>query len=725
MDFDVIQNCQISMIRFLKFFQQNLRPVPGELGLAWYGTGEADLWAVQSNLNVAGGLAVLAAEPEELPGAPMSRDEIGEYALKLFRYALATHCTGHRKAANGQNWGRQWITVLGLERSAHAFHYLLSHMAQEEKEAFALLRCAEADFLADNAYEVLADVDGFSGKNKPESNIWNGCFLLRTASDMPEHPHAEAWREKSSRLLLNGISVGADASSSVLYGGKTLSQWHAGANFTDAFSLDHHGYMNVGYSVICLSNIAYMCRYFELRYQTPPPEVMLHAEELWRLVRNFIFPDGRLLRIGGDTRARYTYCQCYLLPALLMARDRFNDPGASKLLQGYLALLNEEQKLGSDGGFYSRRLAAMKRRSRFYYCRLESDPFAALSFVLDSCRRQAPEVESAPSPHGSGGKEFQWKDDYHNALLIRNKESCRSFVRAACGGMNTLCLPTEKSSFAEWHRNMAGWFDLCVPVERMQADCQNFSGGFTVFASGKIWDEKPWGEGQSPISALDELYAAAALPDGKSMICYHKVTALCEITLPHGWKSLYLRIPNDIFNGEKRLYAGENFRQELAGNPARSEVIETGSCMLTCDGSLFLRSVSGESFKISRTSRQNVLLSCGLSSLYADEIVMDCPAAPPMLAPGDVLFERAWLIAVSGKPAEGDVSMHKEGRLLVFALPGYDGKEYRMVLNPTQNGEMADFNDFIDCSSLESCRMRLFAPRSVTLLHAGTQERKR
>ena len=316
------------MTPFLSFLRQTVRPVGNEL--AYYGTGESAHWPVQSNFNVAGALGVLATTPHELP---VSKDELLETALRLFRYNLATHITGSRPATDGKSWGNTWIAILGLERMTHGINALEPFFSSADRDRFRTLRLNESDWLL-SEYPVVAGMTASSGKNKPESNIWNGGFLLRAAMDYPDAPNRDAYLEKACSFLLNGLSHPLDAASETMFHGKPLREWHKGFNFTPGYSLDHHGYMNVGYSVICLSNLAMLHFNFKERGQTPPPELYHHVRDLWDVVRNFIFADGRLLRIGGDTRARYCYCQNYLLPILLFVQDLFGETdSASKEAQ--------------------------------------------------------------------------------------------------------------------------------------------------------------------------------------------------------------------------------------------------------------------------------------------------------------------------------------------------------------------------------------------------------
>lgn len=335
--------------KFLDFVKrEQLREAPENL--LYYGTGEAAHWPVQSNLNIAASFAVAGAVEED--------QEKIDIALKLFRYSFRTHLAGDMCCSCGGKWGRHWISVLGLERAAHAINAIEKYFTSQDLELYRRVRESEADFLL--SYEVLAGMNGKEGKNKPESNVWNGGFLWRCALDYPDSPEVEKWKEKGTKLLLNGISAVEDAQSDKIYEGKPLREWHVGPNFTPNYSLDHHGYMNTGYSFVTLSNVAMLHFNFKQKNQTPPEALYLHAADLWKVIKNFIFDDGRMLRIGGYNRMRYAYCQWYMIPAMLFAADCLGDADALALSRNCLELLNKEQTFNGDGSFSSKRLEALK-----------------------------------------------------------------------------------------------------------------------------------------------------------------------------------------------------------------------------------------------------------------------------------------------------------------------------------------------------------------------------
>ncbi|MHB8997579.1 MAG: hypothetical protein ACYC63_20225, partial [Armatimonadota bacterium] len=350
-------------------------PQRPELGC--FGTGY-NSWGVQTNQKYLGALAVLASDAatdEQAVGC--SREALLDKALRALRFSLASHVSGDHHCTDGTQWGHTWISGLGIERMMHGVQAIEAELTDADREGLARVICSEADWLLD--LPTQGTLWARDGGNKPESNIWNGAICARAAALAPDHPHVAAWMEKAHLNFLNGISTPADALDETVIAGKPLHEWHVGANFFPNYALDHHGYLNVGYMVICLSNIAMLHYGFTHQGMTPPESLYHHASDLWQVVRNFIFPDGRLARIGGDTRQRYCYCQDYLLPTLLFAANHFGDENALAMETGALGLIQQEQAHNADGSFLSRRLQTIRETNPYYYTRLESDKAVVLS----------------------------------------------------------------------------------------------------------------------------------------------------------------------------------------------------------------------------------------------------------------------------------------------------------------------------------------------------------
>lgn len=634
------------MIPFLRALPQFLRTPEGQAELFYYGTGESASWAVQSNMNICAALAVLSEEPDFERCNPLfSRGEVREIALKLFRYAMRTHVTGDLKATDGRQWGRHWISVLGAERMAHGMNILEPYMSAKDKARYKAFRLAEAEWLL-NEYPVQA---GFPlESNKPESNIWNGGFLLRAALDYPETPHAEQYREKACAFLLNGISVPSDSKSCRLFRGKPLNRWFVGANFTENYSLNHHGYMNIGYMAVCLSNIAMLHFNFRERGQTPPPELYYHAEELWRSLKIFLWEDGRLMRIGGDSRSRYTYCQCFLIPVLLFAAEHFGDRDAARMEQEWLKVVEQELNDNTDGSYFGKRLSSIRDISWFYYSRLESDLFLALSCGAYWRRRFA-----IPQPSRQIEKQnVVWSEPLHGAVLIRRGNVARSWVRNASQGQNGLCVPLNDSSFGEWQGNLLGHItgNLIGYRENAEGEVKLIQEGFLYSGKTALEECLPMGEGEQRYKVAEVRIGVAALPDGKTMLIAQRCKVVKETTL-RGIDPLYCEIPNDVFNGYCREYRGGRFHAFLPMLESGSEeIVDTGECCLNVDNklSVFLLG-GGKSLKIVRPGRRNVLLCKAsppeMGSLYADLITVDPVRKTRRYCPGEVLFDAVYAVS--------------------------------------------------------------------------------
>ena len=665
--------------KFLPFAKQEIRDVDKKH--AYYGTGEAAHWAVQSNFNVAGGMAILAEQTQD----PVIEKEARELALKLFRYNLYSHKTGPLKNSCGEEWGGSWISILGLERMAAGQLALEPYLTKKDQTAFRKLRCFEADWLVEN-YPAVASIDGIFGSgNKPESNYWNASFLFKTAMDYPDCPNREVYLDKACALFLNSISIPSDEKSNKKFRGKTLKEWYVGPNFTENYSLDHHGYMNVGYSIITLSHAAYLYFYCKSRGWEMPEEAKHHVKDLWEVVKHFIFPDGRLLRIGGDTRARYCYCQMYLLPILLMMQDCSGEKPDAGLEQGMAELLRFEQNVNGNGSFFGKRLDDMSYQSRYYYTRLESDPFAALAFaayVRSHWKMLQPGAKNVKS------ESAVWSDDFHGADMVRSETVVRSIVRRAGEGPMVLALPLDSSDLAEWHGNGHAQYEgHFVAQDFPEMFRKSFSGGFINSGKVDFIEAGPWGEGEGRYHILQSKSACAALPDGKSMIVLEHVHVLKEHSLAT-FRSIGWQVPNDIFNGELRTYKGENFTRTVRRRSGEG-VIDTKSRWVNVDDKISLvLGYGADSFKIysSPEDRGNLKYCRQMTSLHLNEIcgtVENTPRVRRM--PGDTLADTGYAVIAGSSAAEGRKYSLKqlpaEGMLRAVEFTSPDGSRWQFAAN--------------------------------------------
>ncbi|HHN45909.1 MAG TPA: hypothetical protein ENN09_00570, partial [Planctomycetes bacterium] len=550
----------------------------GFLGAGCFGTGY-DNWGVQTNQKYLAAMATLAADGHE-----RARDRF----RKALRFSLSTHVTGAHRCTDGRQWGRTWISALGIERMMHGVEAMEGQLSDDEQRLLRTVITDEADHQL--TAPVLAGQWAKDGRNKPESNIWNGAVCTRAALMYPDHPHRAAWMERAHLFLINGISLPADAEDNSIAAGKPVRERHVGANFFPHFALDHHGYLNTGYMVICLSNIAmlhYSCRMCRQK----PPETLYHnARGLWNLVRLLVADDGRLLRIGGDTRIRYCYCQDYLIPTLIFAADFWGDARAAALVPKAVELAKHEQECGSDGGFLSARLGEIRRANPYYYTRLESDRAVSLSMAAAWLNRfELPPPDETPL-------EGAWLEQEHGAVLHRSTKRFVSWSWRAAETPQGLCLPTSNSSLAEWMENLAG---SVQPSGRggcrrlKTCSIRAFDGGFIT--SGEIIDgaDVVLDEGWKAAETARHILVFSALPDGRTAVRLERAELPPRRVYVAGWAGVKLEIPNDLFNGGKRRYAGTNGVIELASHEGARRLVGLDSKWVCVDGAIGLVLVYG------------------------------------------------------------------------------------------------------------------------------------
>lgn len=687
--------CNSMLSRWIPSARKHLYAIPGQNALACYGMGASDNWCVQTNQKAFAALAVLSADPglDEV-SAGMGRDEMSDWALKLLRFSLRSHEGGEATCTDGKRWGPTWISPLGIERMMHGVEALSPRLTPADHEALRRVLTAECDWLADHYPLVAHPSDG--AKNHPESNLWIGCLLHRTALMVPDSPRASVYRERGTAFLVNSISIPSDAQCTDALEGRRVSDWHVGANFFESFSCNHHGYLNVGYMVICLSNIALFHLWCRAKGLTAPAALSHHAEELWGLVKAFTFPDGRLARIGGDTRVRYCYCQDYALPVWLWARERFGDAQASAFEEGWLALVDREQRANGDGAFLSKRGKALAERSPVYYTRLESDRAMTLSFV-SWCDRHPPAAVSShvdAPPSRAITPPASWSDEYHGACFVRTPRRLASVVWRAAEGPQVLCLDPGQSDLAEWRRNLAGDLVGIGQKNRNEPAAHRYSlfeGGFLNHGLFHAMSANHIAEGSMEERLAEVRLAVAALPDGHTVLVIQHARAMLRAAL-HAVKGVNLCLPNDLFNGSQRVYQGAFGTKKIQGGDLeREEVLDLGGNWVNVDDRLGLVLGYGEgNLQMHRPAGRQLGLvhgpdACG--SLHADSVCAPCRVETSICDRGEVLFDLGCAVS-SDEPATQTRSRANSIARLATPEPlralkalGRDGHEYLLVLN--------------------------------------------
>lgn len=651
--------------QWMKGAEPYLYECPDRPELMCYGTGE-NTWGVQTNQKAFAAFAMLATHPEyDAERAGYSRETVLNIALRLLRYCLYTHKEGNYLCSDGTAWGHTWISVLGTERMMHGVEALTPHMTEEDRAQLRRVMISESDWLLDH-YEIVAGLYAKDGNNKPESNLWNGAFLYRTAEMYPDNPRAAAYKEKGTVFLLNSISIPEDAGCGEVIDGQQVSDCYVGANFFSSYGLNHHGYLNVGYMAICLSNMAMLHFAYRSKGTQPPQSLYRHGMELWNLVKACTFPDGRLLRIGGDTRVRYTYCQDYVIPIWHMIADLTGDPDCARFEEGWLEQMESEMDASGDGTFLSYRCKALRDASPLYFTRLESDRACALSMGLawrdiaygeaadghaEAVRQMAVSAETPPSDSLQAGA---WHDEYHGAYLQRGERRIASWVWDSAEKPQGLCLPPESSDMAEWRENLAGRIhglgQTSNQVPEKHAGC-SFPGGFLTWGRSIVHTKTLMAEGQKDEQIARSRIVSAALPDDVHMVVLQHAVALRQRTFLREVKGLNLMVPNDVFNDNHRTYYYENGKLLVHGYGSAEDNVRTGSRWLNVDGKLGVIAVYGtDEMTIHRPGQRQVGMSDGAKTqghertLYADELCGPCTLQLHSAAGNDTILDTGYVL---------------------------------------------------------------------------------
>jgi len=613
-------------------------PMPGHDGLGCYGTGY-NSWGVQTNQKYIGAMATLGVN-----GHPRAL----ERALAALRFSLASHVSGDLQCMDNTRWGHTWISSLGIERMMHGVYLLMPHMTGEDKAALRRVLTSEAHWLAYD-YELInskgvvlkgvrAGPWAREWKNFPESNLWNGAILWRTAKMYPDEPEASAWCDMGRTFLVNSVSVPDDAASQPRF---------VGANFFPHYALDHHQYLNVGYMVICVSNAAML--HFDLKTQglPRPEELDHHQRDLWQVFRRMLFGNGRLARIGGDSRIRYAYCQDYLLPALFYAADHLGDAHAPAMVDALLRLMAEEQAYSGDGSFYGKRLEEIARENHYYYTRLESDRADVLAMALNyapvACMPASPDNDFESSVAGG------WHEPEHGAVLHRCATRLASFSWRASAYAQGMCQPPDDGHLAEWAQNLGG--KVCFTregqpsrrLDRERTAC--FDGGFvtcgTIVEGADVMIKEGW---RGKDLAAHRI-AFAALPDGHTVVGLEHVQAGQLRIYCQEAQGMHLNLPNDLYNRFERILTTELGRVTLKTPAPAEEVLCLDSRWVNIDGKVGVLGLYGaETFSVARAAKR---WAGQYPSLYVEKIAWFIKRGLTVFDANSVIFDVGWAVASS------------------------------------------------------------------------------
>lgn len=659
--------------------------------LTCYGLGSnagGNSWGMQTNAKACAAFLCAATEPSiDWTGTGLTREKVLEQGLGLMRFTFESHRTGSYHTTNGAKWGHGWITNLGTTRMLHAINAVSEYLTDEDRAAMRRVLISESDWLL-NEYKITA---GLIEDNHPESNIWNGAILYQTACLYPDAPNAKAYKAKATRFLINGISTESDEFSKVVYDGIRVKDAFIGANMFDTMACNHHKYMNVGYMVICLSNLAML--YFWCRdLGFPLPEAFdHHVLELWEIIRSCTFEDGRLWRIGGDSRVRYCYCQDYALPMWALMSEKYGID-CDSLFEGWLEQVNTEVKNNGDGSFLSDRLSFMKRDTPYYYARLESDRAVTLT-MIGYWRRK----------YELGGKKKQklltdWYDPYHGSILKTNGKARGSFTWIAGQRPTAMLVPYGESNLAEWQQNMTGRACSYGALNEDRVICHTehlFDGGFLTYGKSASESKRFYCEGYvSDIPAVKTI-AYAQLSDGVTALSIQRAISPDRI-YERCYSSIMYRVPNDTFNENERSFITESDSFTLKGGRFAEEKDISVGKWVSVEGKMGIASTEPLTLRSPKFRQIDLVIKDNQDStradygtLYVNDVVGAYSDEPKWFNPGDEIYRCVFAANVGSaddtRRLADSLSTEENDGIISAKVTDSLGCEYIMALNISGN----------------------------------------
>jgi hypothetical protein len=98
--------------------------------------------------------------------------------------------------------------------------------------------------------------NGKGGDTKAEENAWETQPIVLAAMMMPDHPHAGAWREIASRLMVSAFAREADRGrDDITIDGRTPRDWLEGWNLRDDGTLVNHNIIHDDYMTTVVLNL--------------------------------------------------------------------------------------------------------------------------------------------------------------------------------------------------------------------------------------------------------------------------------------------------------------------------------------------------------------------------------------------------------------------------------------------------------------------------------------
>ncbi|HUU58524.1 MAG TPA: hypothetical protein VMZ50_03185, partial [Phycisphaerae bacterium] len=228
---------------------------------------------------------------------------------------------------------------------------------------------------------------------------------------------------------------------------------------------------------------------------------------------------------------------------------------------------------------------------------------------------------------------------------------------------------------------------------------QRFEGGFLTWGATAVHSRGMIAEGMPDEQVAVQRIVFAALPDETTVLGMQFARTARRRVYLRAVKGLHLHVPNDLFNGGRRIYHTARGPIDLAGAGSEEERLDLGGAWVNIDDCLSVVGVYGmDSLWVHRPGRRQIGLRGHDATdpngpggmLYCDEICSPLWVGMASVDPGTVLFDVGFVLQAStDHHAAACVRDARCRRMETASAPavramaadGTDGKTYLLLAN--------------------------------------------
>ena len=547
----------------------------GNPQVGYFGSGRHDQNEMRSLSNFIFVYALLAVDEgydESFSG--IGQDTLLERAKAALRYFTRTHVTGDMLCVDMHAWGQQpaeWLSPWVISKAVAGARLIWDELTQTEKGDIRRIVIHEADYQLRNS----ADSQEY-GDTDAELNAWNGEIVAWASSLYPTHSHAEEWHSKAQEFFMNTFSVRDDGSDARIVDGKPVNEWVYTTNAHPDFTLEGHGAYSFDYTACPLHSIAWSYYAFMSNGQSVPESLFHHVRDVWETLKKTHLYSGRFACFQGKDWSRHVYGSYFIIPALVLFENEFDDADARLIEQLRFRSIQYEQERSVNGSIFGHRFAYQTSGWPAIY---ETDCYAnmGLAYLLH---------KFAPLAQAEGMEIFQRKvegsfhSEYCDFLYTRNQDLFASFSWQHFSGPYPMALfAPGDDHIVEWEAgNLIGHIDVegfDMSLAFMTHNETIFGGnsdtnspaqlmGFTT--TGHILEGK-----RGKNYGIDHYVSFTALPKHRLAIMIEYLLARERLSVAEQ-DGLSYYLPNDVFNNRERRVYWENDELRLWSSGGRDAV---------------------------------------------------------------------------------------------------------------------------------------------------------